>query len=191
VASVPEFVGATLLKRPEVQAAHLKVEAASRRGRAFRPQPSPETDASAWLELHTRGLNHLLRSGADIGQASVWTPVRQGRTATQMREAEAELEAAMAAYRRALREASRDVAEAMTERRALQSRIDQAAAAVTRAEGARETAHRRHAAGLAAKADLQSAENAVIACRRGLAALEARSLGLDAAIVRALGGAPP
>jgi hypothetical protein len=100
--------------RPALQAAFWRAASAERRLEIAMAGASPSYSPSAFAGFRSHGLNHLIRSGADIGQASLGfrtstAEVRPGR-AEIVEAAMADTDAASAALARALLVALRDAA---------------------------------------------------------------------------------
>jgi outer membrane protein TolC len=94
----------------------------------------------------------------------------------------------VAAYDQTLVQALQEVADAAISARLLQTRLDQAHTALTAAEDAYRIAGQRYQAGLTNYLSVLTTEDALIVQRRTVADLEARTLTVDAALARALGG---
>jgi NodT family efflux transporter outer membrane factor (OMF) lipoprotein len=189
---LPENLAADLLgRRPDLQAARLRAEAAARRIDVARAGFYPDVNLVAFIGAQSLGLDNLTRSGSDIGQGALALslPIFQGgRLQANYRGARANYDAAVAAYDQTLVTALQDVADAVAASRALQARLAAAKASLAAGESAYRIARLRYEGGLTTYLTLLTAEDAVIAQRRTVAQLEARALTLDANLVRALGG---
>ncbi len=182
-----ELVG----RRPDLQAARLRAEAAARRIEVAKAGFYPNVSLAALVGVQALGLDDLARSGSGIGQAGVALnlPIFDGgRLDGAYRGARADYDSAVAAYNGALLGALRQTADAVAGRRALDTRLAAARESLDAGEAAYRVAQLRYEGGLTSYLTLLTAEDAVIAQRRAVAQLEARGLALDAALVRALGG---
>ena len=189
---LPPHLAADLLgRRPDLQAARLRAEAAARRIDVARAGFYPNVNLAAFIGVQALGLDNLTASGSDIGQvgAAVSLPIfSAGRLEGAYRGARADYDAAVAAYDATLVRALQEVADAAAGERALEARLSAARESLAAGEEAYRIARLRYEGGLTSYLTLLTAEDAVIAQRRLVAQLEARALSLDAQLVRALGG---
>jgi NodT family efflux transporter outer membrane factor (OMF) lipoprotein len=189
---LPPNLAADLLgRRPDLQAARLRAEAAAKRIKVARAGFYPDLNLTAFIGAQSLGLDNLTKSGSDIGQGALALslPIFQGgRLEGAYRGARAEYDAAVAAYDRTLISALQETADAAASSRALEQRLAAARESLAAGEGAYRVARLRYEGGLSTYLDLLTAEDQLIAQRRAVAQLEARSLSLDANLVRALGG---
>lgn len=189
---LPANLAADLLgRRPDLQAARLRAEAAARRIDVAKAGFYPNVNLAAFIGVQSLGLGNLTKSGSDIGQAgaAISLPIFDGgRLDGAYRGARADYDAAVAAYDRTLVQALQEVADAAAGQRALQARLSAARDSLASGERAYRVARLRYEGGLTSYLTLLTAEDAVIAQRRAVAQLEARALTLDASLVRALGG---
>jgi NodT family efflux transporter outer membrane factor (OMF) lipoprotein len=178
-------------RRPDVQAARLRAEAAAKRIKVARAGFYPNINLAAFIGREALGLDLLRLPSSQVGQvgAAVSLPIfSAGRLEGEYRGARAEYDSAVAAYDQTLVEALRDVADAATSARQVHGRLEQARTALTAAEDAYRIAQLRYEAGLTNYIAVLSTENTVIVQRRTVADLNARTLSVDAALARALGG---
>lgn len=189
---LPANLAAELIgRRPDLQAARLRAEAAGRRIDVARAGFYPNVNLAAFIGLQSLGLDNLTVSGSDIGQAGVALSLpifSAGRLEGAYRGARADYDAAVAAYDATLVRALQDVADAAAGKRALEGRLSAAREGLAAGEEAYRIARLRYEGGLTSYLTLLTAEDTVIAQRRLVAQLEARALSLDAQLVRALGG---
>ena len=189
---LPANLAANLLgRRPDLQAARLRAEAAAKRIDVARAGFYPNLNLAAFIGAQSLGLSNLTKSGSDIGQAGLAfsLPIFEGgRLQGAYRGARGDYDAAVATYDQTLVQALQDVADAAASERALQVRLSQARIGLEAGEAAYKVASLRYEGGLTSYLTLLTAEDAVIAQRRAVAQLEARALTLDASLVRALGG---
>ncbi|PZQ60004.1 MAG: multidrug transporter [Phenylobacterium zucineum] len=189
---LPANLAADLVgRRPDLQAARLRAEAAAKRIDVAKAGFYPNVNLAALVGVQSLGLDNLTSSGSDIGHAGVALslPIFEGgRLDGAYRGARAEYDGAVAAYNGALVSALRETADAAASRRALDARLAAARDSLSAGEAAYRVARLRYEGGLSSYLTLLTAEDAVIAQRRAVAQLEARGLALDAALVKALGG---
>ena len=189
---LPTNLAANLLgRRPDLQAARLRAEAAAKRIDVARAGFYPNLNLAAFIGAQSLGIDNLTRSGSDVGQAGLAfsLPIFEGgRLQGAYRGARGDYDVAVATYDQTLVTALQDVADAAASERALQVRLSQARIGLEAGEAAYKVASLRYEGGLTSYLTLLTAEDAVIAQRRAVAQLEARALTLDASLVRALGG---
>ena len=123
-----------------------------------------------------------------IGPAIRLPIFSEGRLEGAYRGARAEYDAAVASYDGALANALRDVADAITAERALQSQLRDAQAQLASANDADRIATLRYQGGLSPYLNVLTAENGALAARRSVADLQAQAVSLDVGLVQALGG---
>ena len=190
--ALPPEAGVGLVgRRPDIAAARLRAEAASRRIDVARADFYPNISLSALVGLQSLGLSNLFRAGSEYGQggAAIGLPLFQGgRLQGRYRGARADYDAAVAAYDGTLVAALREVADIVASRDAAARQLgDRQAARDAAAEAAR-LAGLRYRAGLSNQLASLTAEDSLVALDRQLADLQARQLSLDIALIRALGG---
>jgi NodT family efflux transporter outer membrane factor (OMF) lipoprotein len=178
-------------RRPDVQAARLRAEASARRIRAARAGFYPNINLAAFVGREALGLSLLRMPTSNMGQvgAAISLPIfSAGQLEGEYRGARADYDAAVAAYDQTLVQALQEVADAATSARALQTRVTEARAALATAEDSYRIAQLRYRAGLTNYLAVLVIEDTLIVRRRTLADLEARTLSVDAALAKALGG---
>jgi NodT family efflux transporter outer membrane factor (OMF) lipoprotein len=189
---LPQNLAADLLgRRPDLQAARLRAQAAAKRIDVAKAEFYPNVNLAAFVGAQSLGLDMLTKSGSDIGQAglALSLPIFQGgQLSGAYRGARAEYDAAVASYDATLVQALKEVADAAVSERALATRLAAAREALAKGEEAYRIARMRYEGGLDPYTSVLTAENALILQRRAAADLESRALSLDAALVRALGG---
>jgi NodT family efflux transporter outer membrane factor (OMF) lipoprotein len=189
---LPQNLQADLIgRRPDVVAARLRAEAASKRIKAAKADFYPNVKLNGFLGLQVLGLDFLTRSGStagDIGPAIRLPIFDGGRIAGAYRGSRAEYDAAVASYDATLVRALNEVADAAVSGRALDERLTFGRQALAASQDAYRVAQDRYRVGLSTYLDVLVAEDALIASRRSLADLESRAFVLDVALVRALGG---
>ncbi|HKR90470.1 MAG TPA: efflux transporter outer membrane subunit [Phenylobacterium sp.] len=190
--ALPTDVAVDLVgRRPDVQAARRRAEAAADRIKVARAGFYPNVNLAAYFGREALGLDLLRFPTSQIGQvgAALSLPIfSAGRLEGEYRGVRADYDAAVAAYDQTLVQALQEVADAAVSARLLQTRLDQAHAALSAAEDAYRIAGLRYQAGLTNYLSVLTTEDALIIQRRTVADLEARTLTVDAALARALGG---
>lgn len=178
-------------RRPDIVAARLRTEAAARRIDQQKAGFYPSVNLLAFVGFHSLGINNLTRSGSDVGSfgPAISLPIfNTERLQGQLRGARAEYDAAVASYNGTLSNALREVADAVTSRKALDGELAASRAAVDAAGEAHRIVSMRYEGELATYLDVLTAEDALISAQRALADIETRALVLDVALVRSLGG---
>lgn len=178
-------------RRPDIVAARLRAEAAASRIKAARAAYYPNVSLAAIVGLQSLGLNTLFESGSLYGNAgpAISLPLfDSGRLEGGYRGARAAYDEAVARYNATLVTALREVADAATSLRALDTQIAEQRQALAAAEEAARIARIRYRGGLANQLTALQADDTLLAFRRALAESEARRFALNVALVRALGG---
>ena len=190
--SLPASLAADLIgRRPDLVAARLRAEAAARRIHVSRAQFYPNVNLSAFIGVQSLGLDRLQDSGSDIGAAgpAITLPIfNGGRLRAQLRGAEAEYAESVANYDKTLVQALQEVADAAVSQRALAPQLVRVDAAVEAAREAWRVQNDRYQGGLATYLDVLTAEDYLLANLRTQSDLRSRSMSLDVALNRALGG---
>lgn len=191
-AGLPDAIPAQLLgRRPDIVAARLRAEAAASRISVAEKRFYPNINLAGIIGLQSLSLANFAEGDSLFGSAgaAISLPLFQGgRLKAGYRSAEAEYDLAVSAYDAAVAQGLREVADAATSRRALDTRLGHMRDAYAAAQAAWQITDNRYRGGLATYLDVLSAEDALIAARRELASLETRALVLDIALIRALGG---
>jgi NodT family efflux transporter outer membrane factor (OMF) lipoprotein len=192
IADVPADAGIALVgRRPDIAAARARAEAAAARIKVARADFYPNVSLSGLIGLQSLGLDNLFKRGSSMGNVgpAISLPIFSGGALQgQYRQARGQYDEAVATYDRTLIGALREVADAVTSRRQVAEQLVDARASLADAEGAYHVAQLRFRGGLSTFLNVLSAEEAVLAARRSLAAIEARRFALDIQLVRALGG---
>lgn len=187
----PNLALELLGRRPDIVAARLRTEAAAKRIDQQKAGFYPSINLLAFVGVHALGIDNLSKSGSDIGSfgPAISLPIfNTERLQGQLRGARAEYDAAVASYNGTLSNALREVADAVTSRRALDGELVATRASVTAANEAHQIVSNRYRGQLATYLDVLSAEDELVSARRALADIQSRALVLDVALVRALGG---
>jgi NodT family efflux transporter outer membrane factor (OMF) lipoprotein len=190
--ALPATLSADLLgRRPDIVAARLRAEAAAKRIHATRAQFYPNVNLTGFIGLQAAGLEMLKEPGSGIGSVgpAVSLPIfNGGRLRAQLRGAEAEYAEAVANYDKVLVQALQEIADAAVSQRALGPQIERVDAAVEAAREAWRVQNNRYEGGLATYLEVLSAEDFLLSNLRSQSDLRSRSMSLDVALNRALGG---
>jgi len=187
----PNLALELLGRRPDIVAARLRTEAAAKRIDQRKAGFYPSVNLLAFAGFHSLGINNLTRSGSDIGSfgPAISLPIfNTERLQGELRDARAEYDGAVSTYNATLTNALREVADAVTSRKALDRELAASRAAVTAADEAHRIVSKRYEGELATYLDVLNAEDTLISAQRSLADIETRALVLDVALTRALGG---
>jgi NodT family efflux transporter outer membrane factor (OMF) lipoprotein len=189
---LPAHLQADLLgRRPDLAAARLRAEAAAGRVGVARADFYPNVRLSGLIGFQSLGLDMLTKAGSAYGSVgpAVSLPIFSGgRLEGAYRGARAEYDLAVASYDAALVRALNEVADVAASQDALAPRLDRSREAYEASKAAHELALARYRGGLSPYLDVLAAEDALIAARRAMAALETRAFTLDVALAKALGG---
>ncbi len=178
-------------RRPDIAAARARVEAAASRIKVARADFYPSINISALVGFQSLGLGNLFKSGSTFGSVgpALSLPIfRGGQLAGQYKGARASYDEAVANYDATVTTAYREVADAVTSRAALVTRLSESRQALADSEAAYGIARQRYEGGLSTFLDVLTAEERVLTNRQAVADLEARAFTLDVQLVRALGG---
>jgi NodT family efflux transporter outer membrane factor (OMF) lipoprotein len=190
--TLPESIGTELLgRRPDIRAARMRAEAASKRIDQSRAAFYPNVNLTALIGAQSLGLDMLTREGSSTGNVgpAISLPIfNAGQLRNQYRRSEAEYAQAVAEYHRAIIQALQEVADAATSQKALGPQLERIDDAVAAAREAWRIQNNRYEGGLATYLDVLTAEDSLLANLRQQSDLQSRSLSLDIALTRALGG---
>ena len=178
-------------RRPDLVAARLRAEAAAKQIKVARADFYPNIDLTGVYGVQSLGINTLFEYSSVIGAIgpAIRLPIfSQGRLEGAYRNARGEYDLAAASYDQTLANALRDVADAITAERALESQLKDAQAQVVSANDAFHIATLRYQGGLSPYLNVLTAENGALVARRNVADLQAQAVSLDVALVQALGG---
>ena len=191
-AGIPANAAIDLIgRRPDLEAARLRAEAAAQRIKVSRADFYPNVNLTALIGLQSLGLDKLFLGGSSYGNGGVALslPIFDGgRIEGRYRQSRAQYDEAVARYDSTLIGALRDVADAATSRTAADTRLAEQRASLAAAAEASNIARLRYKGGLSNQLTVLVAEDSELAARRAVADLEARQIALDIALIRALGG---
>lgn len=189
---LPDQLALDLLgRRPDVVAARLQAEAQASRIEQKRAEFYPNVNLSAFIGVQSLGLDMLGKSGSDIGSVgpAISLPLfTGGRLQGELRGAQAARAEAVARYDATVARALQEVADAAIGLQALAPQLAQAQQAVDAAAEAHRIVRQRYQGGLSNYLEVLAAEDGLLAQLTAQSNLRARSLALDIALQRALGG---
>ncbi|WP_028534359.1 efflux transporter outer membrane subunit [Paludibacterium yongneupense] len=178
-------------RRPDVVAARMRAEAASRRIDVAQADFYPNINLTAFIGMQSLGLGQLTKAGSEIGSAgpAISLPIfNGGHLRSQLRIKRADYDEAVANYEQTVTEALQSVADAAVSQRELAGQLSYSQQAVDAARAAWQIARNRYEGGLSTYLDVLSAEDTLLTNLRSLTDLQSRAFTLDVALVRALGG---
>ena len=189
---LPSSLAADLIgRRPDIVAARSNAEAAAQGIKEANANFYPNIDLTGTYGLATLDVKDLFKGGSDIAAfgPAVHLPIFDyGRNTGIYRAKRAKYDAAVALYDKTLANALREVADAYTNRKALEDELIHARASLSESENAYRVIRVRYEAGLARYLDVLAVENQLLVQRTAVADLEAQAFAHDVALVRALGG---
>ncbi len=189
---LPQNLALNLIgRRPDLVAARLRTEAAASRIKAARADFYPNVNLMALAGLQSVGLGQLFESDSAIARfgPAISLPLFDGgRRAGRYEHVRAQYDQDISHYDAALIDALRQVADAVSSKHQIGTRISNAQAALNAAEDARHIIALRYRNGLANQLQLLAAEDATVALRRAVIGLDAHNIDLTIALVAALGG---
>jgi len=189
---LPSNLALNLLgRRPDVIASRLQAEAQAKRIDAKKADFYPNINLSAFIGVQSLGLDMLTRSGSGLGSVgpAISLPIfNAGRLKGELQQTQGQYEVAVGNYNKTVTQALQDVADVAVSQKALAGRLKKSEQAVKSAEEAYKIARKRYEGGLSNYLDVLSAEDTLLSNVRSLTDMQARSLTLDVALMRALGG---
>lgn len=190
--ALPAELAVNLLgRRPDIVASRLQVEAYAKRVDEKKAGFYPNINLAAFIGVQSLGLNLLDKGGSSIGSVgpAISLPIfNAGRLQGELRGARAHYEEAVANYDKTVTQALQDVADSAVSQKALGARLTKSEQAVGAAGEAYQVARNRYQGGLSSYLEVLSAEDTLLTNLRALTDLRSRSLSLDVALMRALGG---
>ena len=189
---LPEHLPADLLsRRPDILAAHMRVQAAISTRDVAHADFYPNIDLTAALGFQAIGFNNLFSSDAltaGVGPAIHLPVFDAGRIRAQYAHATADLDAAVADYNGTVVRAVRQAADALTEVASLAEQRRQQKLALDSASRAFDLATERYRLGLSGQIPMLTAEATLLDARRQMAALVAEASNQRVALLLAAGG---
>lgn len=187
----PQLAMDLIGRRPDLVAARLRAEAAAKRIDESKAAFYPSINLVGSAGLMSLGLDNLAKgtsSFAGVGPAVSLPIFNTERLQGQLRGAHAEYDAAVASYNATLVNALHEVADVVASRKALDGQLVSLQSSVDSVQQAYQMVLQRYRGGLASYLEVLSVEDTLLSARRALADAQSRSLALDVALVRALGG---
>ena len=178
-------------RRPDIVAARLRAEAASSRIEVARAAFMPDVSLSGLIGLTSLGLSNLIDSGSTYGNVggALSLPIFQGgRLKGNFTQARGAYDAAVANYNQTVIGALQDVADALTSRDASAAQEQDAVQANEKAAAGYDIALKRYRGGLSNYLEVLTAQTAALAARETAIDAHFRTLALEVALKRALGG---
>ncbi len=189
---VPKEVNVDLIaRRPDVQAAILRIEASSEWVDIARIGFYPNINLTAFIGHQSLGLGSFFENGSLVGSVgpAIHLPIFEStRLQGAYRTASAKYNEAIAQYDNTIITSLREVADAITSQKYLSSRIKSIKKAVESSKEAYNLILNRYNGGLATYLEVLQSEDQLITSRKFLAALNTRAFTLDIALIKALGG---
>ncbi|GAA0563726.1 efflux transporter outer membrane subunit [Rhizomicrobium electricum] len=189
---LPASLAADLVgRRPDVVAARKTVEGAGYGIDAANANFYPNIDLTGMYGFGTLDAKHLFDASSEmagIGPALRLPIFDYGRNKAIYRASRAKFDAAVALYDKTLTNALKDVADAYSDRKALDGELLHARKALSESENAYRVIRVRYDAGMARYIDVLTVEDKLLAVRMAVADLEAQAFARDIALIRALGG---
>ena len=190
--ALPNHLAAELVgRRPDLAAARLRAEAAAGRVGQARAAFYPNINLNALIGVQSLSLDMLTKEGSSLGSIgpALSLPLfTGGRLRAQLRGAEAEYAEAVSLYDRTVVQALQDVADVAVSQRALGPQLTRVSEAVEAARESWRIQNNRYSGGLATYLEVLTAEDYLLSNLRTQSDLQSRSLTLDVALTRALGG---
>jgi NodT family efflux transporter outer membrane factor (OMF) lipoprotein len=178
-------------RRPDLVAARLRAEAAAKRIDEDKAAFYPSINLVGSVGVMSLGLDNLAKGTSSFGGVgpAISLPIfNTERLQGQLRGAHAEYDAAVASYNATLVNALHEVADVVTSRKALDGQLASLQSSVASVEQAYQMVSKRYRGGLASYLEVLSVEDTLLSARRALADAQSRSLALDVALARSLGG---
>ena len=190
--ALPSVLPAELLgRRPDIVSARLQVESAARGVKAAEAQFYPNVNLTAFIGFQSLGLSQLFDAGNHIvgGGPVLSLPVfnrDELRGALYTRQSQVDL--SVAQYNQTLLDAVREVADVVTNWRALERETREQQSALADAQRSYDLTSERYRAGLDNYLSVLSSQNQLLLAQGLGAELAARRLTFSVDLVRALGG---
>jgi NodT family efflux transporter outer membrane factor (OMF) lipoprotein len=192
LASAPEALPLDLLsRRPDVQAALWRAQAAGQEVTAARALFYPNVDLRSYAGYNAIGLDQLIKaSSLQWGlMPAIHLPLFDAdRRVANLQGKVADQDTSIASYNQTVLQAVQEVADQFSSRSAVARQQTQQQAAQGSAESAYALARERYQAGLGNYLTVLGAETAVLNQRRTAVDLQARALDVQIGLIRAVGG---
>ena len=189
---LPSSLPAELIgRRPDVAAARLRAEAAAQQIKVARAAFYPNVNLNASVLALAFTPDQIFGNNIVLGQfgPAISLPLFEGgRLAGAYRGRAAEYEQAVATYDKTVTDALKDVADAVSQQKALAVQLTYNERAVADSQKAHDLALLRYKGGLSPYIAVLTAQQTLIVQTRINADLKAQTLSANVALVRALGG---
>ncbi len=190
--ALPSVLPADLLgRRPDVAAARAQVEAARYGIKAAEADFYPNVNLTAFAGFQSLGLSQLFEPADRIlgaGMALSLPVFNRGALRGALQGRQAQMDQAVAQYNQTLLDAVREVADVVTNWRALERETHEQQVALEDAQRSYDLTTERYRAGLDNYLSVLSSQNQVLLAQGLGAELQARRLTFSVDLVRALGG---
>jgi NodT family efflux transporter outer membrane factor (OMF) lipoprotein len=180
-----------IARRPDLAAAIARVDAASADIAVTHADFYPNVSLSAMVGLSSFGLSKFLELGSSVigvGPAIHLPIFDEGKLRANLRIKNADLDIAITSYNQVLIEAIHDIADQMTSINSIRQQSSNQAAALNAAESAYKLSRIRYEAGLTNYLTVLTAEDALVRERMRSVNLQARTINLNIALIKSLGG---
>lgn len=180
-----------LARRPDVQAAQWRAQAAGHEVDAARAMFYPNVDLRSYAGYNAIGLDQLIKaSSLQWGlMPAIHLPLFDAdRRVANLQGKVADQDTAIATYNQAVLQAVQEVADQISSSTAIARQQHEQQAAQGSAESAYALARERYQAGLGNYLTVLGAETAVLNQRRTAVDLQARALDVHIGLIRAMGG---
>jgi NodT family efflux transporter outer membrane factor (OMF) lipoprotein len=189
---LPQHLPADLLsRRPDILAAHARINAAIAGREAAHANFYPNIDLAAALGFQSVGLDNIFSGSAlvaGVGPALHLPVFDAGRIRAQYSQATADLDAAVADYNGTVVGAVRQTADALTQVASLADQRQQQQLALDSASRAFDLARERYRLGLSGQIPMLTAEATLLSARQQMAALLAQAAAQRVTLLLAVGG---
>jgi NodT family efflux transporter outer membrane factor (OMF) lipoprotein len=190
--ALPSALPVDLLgRRPDVEAARWRVEAAAHGVAASEAAFYPNVNLVAFAGLQAIGLSKLFDASGTIvgGGPALSLPVfNRGQLRGALQAQQAQYDLAVGQYNQSLIDAIHEVADVMANWKGTDKETADARAALEAAQRSYELTRERYSAGLDNYLSVLSAENQVFLAQALLAELQSRRLTVSTDLIRAVGG---
>jgi NodT family efflux transporter outer membrane factor (OMF) lipoprotein len=178
-------------RRPDIVAARLEAEAAARRIRVARDGFYPDINLSAEIGNESLDPRDFFDKGSIMGAVgpAIHLPIFEGgQLAGAYRGARAHYDETVATYDKTVSHAFEQVANALSDAKALSAEITDARVALKESQRAYQISKIRYRGGLSRYLNVLTAENTVLQQQRALTDLKSEAFLQNIALIRALGG---
>jgi len=187
----PNLTADLIGRRADLVAARWRVEAATKSIAAVKTEFLPNIGLSAFAGLTSSSFDNLLSLPARFAlvQPAISLPIFDGgRRRSDLNNADAGYDLAVAHYNSTLVGAINDVADKLASLGSLQTQIAAQQRAVDAARGAYELSQQRYKAGIGSYLDTLSVQQQLLTAEQRAAALAAQQVDTSVRLVQALGG---